>query len=356
MKVLLLGGTGAMGAHLVPLLSNEGVTTFVTSRKYREPKGNTQYIQGNAHDLDFIEKVLSEKWDVIVDFMVYSTASFSDRVNLLLGNTDQYIFLSTSRVYANSSEALKEKSHRLLDVSKDKVYLKTDEYALTKARQEDILLNSKKTNWTIIRPYITYSEDRMQLGVLEKEDWLYRALHGRTIVFSSDIRSKITAITYGLDVSKGIKSLINNKEALGNVFHITSKEKLKWYEILDIYLKVLEKNLGYRPKVLLQDLPSFLKLVPVKYQVLYDRLYNRTFNNYNISQHYDTDDFMTVEKGIEHCLEAFLDNPKFKDIDWEVEALKDRQTKECASLNEMDSLKQKIKYLIARYLPNIGIK
>ena len=67
---------------------------------------------------------------------------------------------------------------RLLDVSHDSIYLKTDEYALAKARQEDILRKSGKNNWTIIRPYITYSESRLQLGVLEKEAWLYRALKG----------------------------------------------------------------------------------------------------------------------------------------------------------------------------------
>lgn len=53
--------------------------------------------------------------------------------------------------------------------------LSIDEYAITKAHQENLLINSKNKNWTIIRPYITYSEQRLQLGTFEKEDWLYRA-------------------------------------------------------------------------------------------------------------------------------------------------------------------------------------
>ena len=40
-----------------------------------------------------------------------------------------------------------------------------------------------------------------QLGVLEKELWLYRALNGRTIVFSKDIAEKSTTLTYGYDVA-----------------------------------------------------------------------------------------------------------------------------------------------------------
>ena len=85
--------------------------------------------------------------------------------------------------YANENGRITEKSKRLLDVCTDEEYLKTDEYALTKVRQENILLSSGKKNWTIIRPYITYNVERLQLGVYEKENWLYRALHGRSIVF-----------------------------------------------------------------------------------------------------------------------------------------------------------------------------
>ena len=53
--------------------------------------------------------------------------------------------------------------------------------------EENLLFNSEKNNFTIIRPTITYNTQRLQLGVLEKENWLYRALHGRAIVFSDDV-------------------------------------------------------------------------------------------------------------------------------------------------------------------------
>ena len=55
------------------------------------------------------------------------------------------MFLSSSRVYASQESPIREDSMRLLDVSHDSIYLKTDEYALAKARQEDILRKSGKT-------------------------------------------------------------------------------------------------------------------------------------------------------------------------------------------------------------------
>ena len=76
MKVLVLGGTGAIGMHLVHLLSNNGVETIVTSRKQRAAEENINYIQGNAHDIKFLQTILLEPWDAIVDSMIYTTQSF----------------------------------------------------------------------------------------------------------------------------------------------------------------------------------------------------------------------------------------------------------------------------------------
>lgn len=352
MKVLVLGGTGAMGVHLVQLLSNIGIETVVTTRNNsRKKESKVKYVQGNAQDIEFLQTVLEEgRWDAIVDFMVYTTLSFKERVNLLLDATSQYVFISSARVYADSKQPITETSPRLLDISQDKDFLETDEYSLTKARQEDVLRNSRCKNWTIIRPYITYSENRLQLGILEKEEWLYRALHGRTIVFSDDINSKTTTLTYGLDVSRGILAIIGNSKALGEAFHIAGSNFITWNEVLSIYLSVLEEHLGYKPKVLLQDLGSFLKSKPYKYQVLYDRLFNRRFESSKIAQYVDTDNFIKPEAGLRSCLEEFLKNPHFKSIDWKTQALRDKQTAEKISLREIEGIKQRIKYLYYRYL------
>lgn len=350
MKVLVLGGTGVMGVHLVSLLRNSGINTTITSRSYRKSNKGINYIQGDAQDLKFLKTMLNQNWDIIVDFMVYSTADFEERVKFLLKATNQYIFISTARVYADSEESLKETSKRLLDVLKDKQFLSTDEYSLTKARQEDILKNSGFLNWTIIRPYITYSEVRFQLGVLEKEDWLYRAIKGRKIVFSKDIISKLTTLTHGLDVAKAIYAVLGNYKTFGQIFHVTLDRVYSWDEILDIYLNNLEKHLGFRPKVVLQETDDFLKHHPAKYQMLYDRMYDRKFDNSKISEYVEISEFISLEDGIKKSLEEFFKSPVFKAINWRNEALKDRFSKDTSSLSEMKSFKDKVKYIVFRYL------
>lgn len=49
-KILLLGGTGAMGMHLVQLLTNTEHHVVVTSRRSRQDHDNITYVLGNAHD------------------------------------------------------------------------------------------------------------------------------------------------------------------------------------------------------------------------------------------------------------------------------------------------------------------
>lgn len=162
--------------------------------------------------MDFLHPLLQkERWDAVVDFMIYTTSDFKSRVNLFLNATKQYVFISSARVYAKNDGLIKEDSPRILDVCQDKEYLSTDEYALSKARQENLLLSSCLKNWTIIRPYITFSDARLQLSCLEKEYWLKRVLDNKPIVFSKDLANKTTTFTCGNDVAKGIAAIIGKK-------------------------------------------------------------------------------------------------------------------------------------------------
>ncbi len=350
MRVLALGGTGAMGGHLVRLLAARGDEVSVTTRFPRESSGNLTYIQGNARDEGFVASLLAGRWDAIIDFMVYSTSGFQRRLSRLLAATDHYIFLSSGRIYANSSDPIHEDSPQLLDTSQDAHFLSTDEYSLAKARQEEMLRKCGRKNWTIIRPYITYSEQRFQLGVLEKEGWLYRALKDRTIVFSKDMASKLTTLTYGLDVACGMAALIGESRVFGQAYHITQPCPVTWENVLEVYLQVLEKHLGRRPQVLFLGLDDFSRCKQAEYQIKYDRLFNRAFDNSKVAEFVDVQQFTVVDQGLTVCLEEFLKHPEFLPIDWRSEAIKDRYSRDWTSLSEIGSWKHVLKYLIYRFV------
>ncbi len=350
MRVLLLGGTGTMGKHLAFLLSlDKNNTVCITSRKVHTDADNVHYFIGNGKDMAFLREITSrhEKWDAIVDFMIYSTEEFRQRCGFLLSMTRQYLFLSSARVYADSDSPLSEQSSRLIDSVDDPAFLHSGNYAVAKAQQEDLLLESDMRNWTIIRPYITYSSDKMQLGLQEKEEWLYRVFHDRSIVFPRELLDKKTTMTWGDDVARALLKLIGNQKTLGEIYHIANEQSVTWREVLDCYTKSLN-SLGYKANVVFVE--TIEKTPKDLYRAKYDRLLDREFSMSKIAEIYDCSDFLRIEQGLPGCLKTFVKDQEFRGINWITQGKLDRITGERAKWSEMPSARQKLDYFFARYL------
>lgn len=371
MNVLLLGGTGAIGSHLSSVLSTKGYQICVTSRKKRKDSDNIKYIIGNAKDLDFLKQTLClRKWDSIVDFMCYSTKEFSERVDILLSNTRQYVYLSSARVYSDTDTDITEESERLLDTCEDQMYLQTDEYALYKAREEDILFRSGYSNYTILRPYITYGENRIPLGVWEKETWLRRALIGKNIAMPRKFMNKKTTLAYGKDVSSFIAEIICKEKAIGQIYNIVSSETQYWKDIANTYINEINKLNKSAIKIVefeecCYSLKSILKCLLIKlkfkksyygcyswsnYQLIYDREFNRSFDNSKTLELAPRYIFSKNDDSMRHCIREFVQNQEYSYTNYYWEMVQDRITKEKTPLSYFPTLKLKVSYLLIRYV------
>ena len=234
-KILVLGGTGAMGKYLVPELLTMGYCVDVIALEEMVSENpNLNYIQGNAKENGFLEKILKNKYDGVVDFMTYYTEEFKEVYKLFLDNTDHYIYLSSCRVFADAPP-ITEKSPKLLDVSTDKEFLSTNDYALYKANQENMLINSNYNNWTIVRPATTYSTGRFQLVTLEAPTVIYRMLAGKTIVLPEKAMKCQATLSWGGDVGKMIAKLLFNPKAYREDYNVATAEHNSWEEIAQIY-------------------------------------------------------------------------------------------------------------------------
>ena len=314
-KALILGGTGAMGVHLVSLLA--GCTkewkVDVTSRSERVDFKNVHYIQGNAHDDFFIKSLVKNTtYDVIVDFMNYGFDEFLHRYQILLNATSHYVFLSSSRVYAESPLPITEHSPRLLETTTDAEFLATQRYALRKARQEDMLLNSGKTNFSIIRPYITYSTQRIQLGIYEKEQWLFRLLNRKPLVIRKDILSKRTTLTSGLDVANVLARVMQG-QPLNSPLQIVSTENITWNEILCLYCSIIKHETDIPVSIFTTNsLGDIERLFEGGYNTQYDRLLDRIFDNSKVKSLYKYTQYLPVKIGLTNCLTQFIHEWKQK--------------------------------------------
>jgi len=232
-------------------------------------------------------------------------------------------------------------------------YLATDEYALSKARQENMLTASGKKNYTIVRPSLTYDENRLQFAIGEKEEWLYRALHGRNVIFPKDMKNVLTTMAYGGDVANAIAKLVGNSGALGEIVQITGRTSNTWGEILDIYQNAFHEKTGANMKIWMAD--DSMKIagdLGRTYQIKYARGISRTFNCEKLDSIIGKIAFLTAEEGLKKCLEEFLDGPReFNDVSVIPWAYFDRLTATHTDLKEFPGIKKKMKYMVARYIP-----
>ena len=310
-KALVLGGTGAMGMYLVPELASLGYEVRVVSLDNAvSDHPRISYVKADAQNNEYLKELLKERFDVIVDFMIYSTERFRERYDILLQNTSHYIFLSSYRVY-DGKFPVTENTPRLLDVSTDKDFLATEDYALYKARQEDILQNSGYDNWTIVRPAITYSKFRFQLVTLEAPVVVARAMKGLPVVLPKEALSAQATMSWAGDVAKMMSRLIFNSAAYRERFTLATAEHHTWCEIADYYKEIIGLN------YVVADTEDYLKIMGssqgARYQLAYDRLFQRIVDNSKIlrTTGLSQAEFMPLRRGLENELSALP-----KDMVW----------------------------------------
>ncbi len=309
--VLVLGATGAMGQYLVPELLSLGYKVVgVTLDSAVSSDPNLSYIQVNVKENHALTDLLANNYDGVVDFMSYSTAEFRAVYPMFLQHTGHYIYLSSCRVYADNPP-IREDSPRLLDVSTDEYFLSTDDYALCKARGEDMLRASEYANWTIVRPATTYSRGRFQLVSLEAETLIHRMLSGKTIILPAGAMDKPATHSWGGDVAKMLARLMFNPLAYRNDYIVSTSEHRTWREIAAIYNELCPF------KYIEVSTEDYLDVISecaewTKYQLLYGRMFTRITDNSKIlaATGLKQSDLMTLKDGLRHEFE------RSRDFDW----------------------------------------
>lgn len=307
-KVLVMGGTGAIGRHTVRSLLDGGYAVDVLSLDdVKSDNENLKYMVGNGLDRRYVEKILKDgKYDGVIDYMIYQTPLFAERYRMLLENTEHYIFLSSYRVYADD-KVVTESTPRLLDVSENAEFVASEDYSLYKAREEEILLGSKYDNFTITRPSITYSEYRYQLVTLEANILVSRALAGKPIVLPEDAYNVKTTLTNATDSGKLFAKLLFNPGAKREAFTVATSECHTWGEIADMYSKYIGAKFEWVSKEdYLRVRSGGDQISPwCRYQLEYDRLFCRKIDNSKVLSvtGLSQDEFIPLESGLKTMLD-----------------------------------------------------
>src|SRR5438874_5160174 len=105
LRILILGGTGFTGPHQVRYALSRGhkVTVFNRGKTHpgELPKAAEQLIGDRNGQLDALK---GRTWDVVIDIPTTLPVWVRDAAQILKGNVDRYVFISTISVYADNSK------------------------------------------------------------------------------------------------------------------------------------------------------------------------------------------------------------------------------------------------------------
>ncbi len=231
MKVLFIGGTGLISSASTRLAIARGIDLFLLNRGNHVdvPAGATNII-ADIRDQDATARALvGHSFDVVVDWVAYTTADIERDLTLFRDNTRQYIFISSASAYQ------KPLSYHLITEATP-LANPFWEYSRNKIACEERLLRAYRENGfpcTIVRPSLTYGDTQIPL-VINSWQLPYTAIarmrHGQPLIVPGDGTSLWT-ITHNSDFAKGLVGLLGHQQALGHAFHITSDEVLTWDQI-----------------------------------------------------------------------------------------------------------------------------
>lgn len=105
LRILILGGTGFTGPFQIQYALQRGhkITTFNRGKTHPgETPGEVEQLIGDRNGQ--LDALKGRQWDVVIDNPTSAPVWVRDAAQILKGNVDRYVFISTISVYANTGK------------------------------------------------------------------------------------------------------------------------------------------------------------------------------------------------------------------------------------------------------------
>lgn len=246
MKALFIGGTGTISTEISKLCVKKGWELTLLNRgnsSSRVPEG-ARVLCADIHDEEAVRKVLAEEtFDVVAEFIAFTTDDVERDIRLFSGKTQQYFFISSASAYQSplSSPWITEGTP---------LYNPYWEYSRNKIACEDVLMRAYRNEGfpvTIVRPSHTYCERSVPVALHGSKgsfQILERIRQGKKVIVPGD-GATLWTMTHSRDFAVAFVGLMGNAHALGEVFHITSDESVTWNQAHE----AIGRALGVKPKL-----------------------------------------------------------------------------------------------------------
>jgi nucleoside-diphosphate-sugar epimerase len=224
-KILFLGGTGNISADCAALLHQRGHEIQVVSRGHSPVPPQYRALRAERKDPAALRAaVRSAAPEVVINFLGYELSDVQTDYELFQGEIRQYLFISSTSVYARPSKRLPLTE----DAALGNCFW---EYARLKQACEEWLGQrwaQERFPVTIVRPSHTYSRQWIP-NPLSSSSYTFAArLEQGQAVYVPDNGENPWTLTATADFAVGLAGLVGHPAALGEVFQITSDEVLTW--------------------------------------------------------------------------------------------------------------------------------
>ena len=229
MKVLFIGGTGNISKECTKLAIEQGIDICHLNRGQSPVKvDGVKTLTADHYNIkQLADAVKGENFDVVVNFIAYTTQDVQRDIDVFSGKIKQYIFISTASAYQ------KPVTHPIITESTP-LANPYWQYSRDKIACEDLLMKAYREKGfpvTIVRPSHTYDMViPAAIGSWTDFTLIDRMRKGKKIIIHGD-GSSIWVMTHSIDFAKGFNGLLGQMQAIGHSFHITSDELLTWNQI-----------------------------------------------------------------------------------------------------------------------------
>jgi nucleoside-diphosphate-sugar epimerase len=226
-RILYIGGTGTISAASVRRSAALGhdVTVLNRGSGRRDLPAGVRELIADVRDADAVRAAVGgAEFDVVADFLAFTTEHVQADLDQFAGRCGQYIFISSASAYQKPPQ-------RLPITESTPLRNPFWQYSRDKIACEDLLVAAYRERGipiTIVRPSHTY--DARLIPTMGHWTDVARMRQGKPVVIHGDGTSLWT-LTHSDDFAVAFTGLLGNPAAIGEAFTITGTHTPTWDQI-----------------------------------------------------------------------------------------------------------------------------
>lgn len=174
-----------------------------------------------------------------------------------------------------------------------------EDYAVPKSKCEHFIKEESGTsNWTIVRPVISFSKRRFDIVTVTGREVIEKTERKEDILLPKQAKKLTAGLDWAGNTGKLIAQLLCKRNALGEAFTVSTAQNLTWGEIADIYTELIGAKFKWISTEEYLDNNLWIKENP--WFLKYDRFFDRKIDNTKILEvtKLKKEDFTSVRDGI----------------------------------------------------------